>query len=134
MKYISFGIILALEIHFLKPFPYFLELQDCAQHFREMQGLIRKTPKAQATARVDCGFNIINLRVSHVKSLAEGVPRNLNRLMYYNGLDLKHLVLISLVQHQISVSNCFFLLPAVSHGGSRSTQQRPLPAHAHPVC
>jgi hypothetical protein len=40
------GIILALEIHFLKPFPHFLGFQDCAQDFREVQGLIRKTLKA----------------------------------------------------------------------------------------
>jgi hypothetical protein len=36
MNYISSAIILALEIHFLKPFTHFLGFQDCAQDFREV--------------------------------------------------------------------------------------------------
>jgi hypothetical protein len=73
MKYLSSGIILALEIHFLKPFPYFLGFQDCAQDFREVQGLIRKTLKAQATAGVDYKLNSLKWRVSLRKYSVEGV-------------------------------------------------------------
>jgi hypothetical protein len=37
MNYISSGIILALKIYFLNPFPYFLGPQDCAHESGEVQ-------------------------------------------------------------------------------------------------
>jgi hypothetical protein len=42
LTYISSGIILALEIHFLNPFSYFLRPQDFAQEYGEVQGSFHK--------------------------------------------------------------------------------------------
>jgi hypothetical protein len=42
MNYISSGILLALEIHFLNYCSYFLRALDCAHYFNKVQGLIRK--------------------------------------------------------------------------------------------
>jgi hypothetical protein len=88
MKYLSSRIILVLEIHFLKSFPYFLGFQNCVQDFRKVQGLIRKTPKAQATTGVDCGLNSLKWRVSLRKYPAEGVFSCHDRTIRFEGFRL----------------------------------------------
>jgi hypothetical protein len=88
MNYTSSGVILALEINFLNPFSYFIRLQDCAQDFREVQGLIRKTLKAQATAGVDCGLKSLKWRVSLRKYSVEGVFLDLDRMITRVGSGL----------------------------------------------
>ena len=81
-----------IGINFLNHFSYFIRLQDCAQDFREVQGLIRKTLKAQATAGVDYGLKSLKWRVSLRKYPVEGVFLDLNRMItrVRSGLNLGH--------------------------------------------
>jgi hypothetical protein len=56
LSILSSGIILALEIHFLKSFPHFLGFQDCAQNTRKCRGWRARFLMTQNSFIVDCGL------------------------------------------------------------------------------